>query len=41
VHLKAADALTKLRVAWLEGPDPALFWNINTPEDYQVFLSEL
>jgi molybdopterin-guanine dinucleotide biosynthesis protein A len=41
VHLKAADALTKLRVAWLEGPDSALFWNINTPEDYQVFLSEL
>jgi molybdenum cofactor guanylyltransferase len=40
-HLKAADALEKLRVVWLENPDPTLFWNLNTQEDYQVFLSEL
>ena len=39
--LKAADAVSRLDVAWLEDPDPALFWNLNTPEDYQVFLSEL
>jgi molybdenum cofactor guanylyltransferase len=41
VHLKAVDLLGKLRVAWLDEPDPTLFWNINTQEDYQVFLSEL
>jgi molybdopterin-guanine dinucleotide biosynthesis protein A len=39
--LKAAAVLSSLDVAWLEDPDPALFWNLNTPEDYQVFLSEL
>jgi molybdopterin-guanine dinucleotide biosynthesis protein A len=40
-RLKAGDALKKLRVAWLEDLDPALLWNLNTQEDYQVFLSEL
>ncbi|HVD01401.1 MAG TPA: molybdenum cofactor guanylyltransferase [Candidatus Dormibacteraeota bacterium] len=40
-HLKAADALAQLRVVWLEESDRSLFWNINTPEDYQVFLSEI
>lgn len=40
-HLKAADALQHLDVDWVEGLDPDLFWNINTPEDYQVFLSAL
>ena len=25
--------------AGVDGLDPNLFWNINTPEDYQVFLS--
>lgn len=38
---KAADALSRLRVAWLDAVDPALFWNLTTPGDYQVFLSEL
>jgi hypothetical protein len=28
-------------VGWVEDADPNLFWNINTPQDYQVFLSEL
>jgi molybdopterin-guanine dinucleotide biosynthesis protein A len=38
---KAADALAELDTAWLEEPDPVLFANLNTPEDYQVFLSEI
>lgn len=40
-RLKAADVLARLNVAWLEDADPAIFWNLNTPEDYQVFLSVL
>jgi len=41
LHLKAAEVLEQLRVAWLEELDATLFWNINTQEDYQVFLSAL
>jgi molybdenum cofactor guanylyltransferase len=40
-HLRAADALAELRVRWLEGEDPALFANLNTPEDYRRFLDQL
>jgi len=38
-RFKAADVLAELRVAWLEGEDPALFVNLNTPEDYRAFLA--
>lgn len=37
-RFKAADVLAELRVAWLEGEDPELFMNLNTPEDYLAFL---
>jgi molybdopterin-guanine dinucleotide biosynthesis protein A len=37
--LRLADALAALQVAWLEGEDPALFTNLNTPEDYRAFLA--
>ena len=40
-RLKVADLLQDLDVEWVVGLDPNLFWNINTPEDYQVFLSGL
>src|SRR5207237_103819 len=40
-RLKVAEVLEELDVGWVEGLDPELFWNINTPEDYQVFLSAL
>lgn len=40
-RLKAGAVLAELDVAWLDDADPRLFWNLNTPEDYQVFLSEL
>ena len=40
-RLKAAAALDHLDVAWLDDADRKLFWNINTPKDYQVFLSAL
>src|SRR5260370_844796 len=36
---RAADALAELRVQWLDGEDPALFANLNTPEDYRQFLA--
>jgi molybdopterin-guanine dinucleotide biosynthesis protein A len=39
-RLRAADALADLRVRWLDGEDPALFANLNTPGDYQRFLDE-
>jgi molybdopterin-guanine dinucleotide biosynthesis protein A len=35
----AADALADLRVRWLDGEDPALFTNLNTPADYRHFLA--
>jgi molybdenum cofactor guanylyltransferase len=38
---RAADALAELRVQWLDGEDPALFANLNTPEDYRQFLARL
>jgi molybdopterin-guanine dinucleotide biosynthesis protein A len=36
---RAADALADLRVRWLDGEDPALFANLNTPDDYRAFLA--
>jgi molybdenum cofactor guanylyltransferase len=39
-RLRAADALADLRVCWLDGEDPALFANLNTPDDYRRFLHE-
>jgi molybdopterin-guanine dinucleotide biosynthesis protein A len=39
--LRLADALAGLRVAWLDGEDPALFTNLNTPEDYRAFLASM
>lgn len=35
---RAADALQELRVRWLDDEDPALFANLNTPEDYERFV---
>jgi molybdopterin-guanine dinucleotide biosynthesis protein A len=40
-RLKVADVLEELDVNWVEAFDPDLFLNINTQEDYQVFLSAL
>jgi molybdopterin-guanine dinucleotide biosynthesis protein A len=37
-RLSAADALSELRVRWLDEEDPALFANLNTPEDYRRFV---
>jgi molybdenum cofactor guanylyltransferase len=37
---RAADVLAGLRVSWLDGEDPALFANLNTPDDYHRFLDE-
>jgi len=37
---RASDALAGLRVHWLDDEDPALFANLNTPEDYRRFLDE-
>ncbi|MDP9248361.1 MAG: hypothetical protein M3O95_09780, partial [Candidatus Dormibacteraeota bacterium] len=36
---KAADALSRLEVAWLDGEDPSLFTNLNTPAEYRAFLA--
>lgn len=38
---RAAAVLEELDVAWLDGLDPALFRNLNTPEDYRAFLGAL
>ena len=38
---KAAGALLQMDVVWLDDADRKQFWNINTPKDYQVFLSSL
>jgi molybdopterin-guanine dinucleotide biosynthesis protein A len=40
-RLRAADALADLRVRWLDGEDPALFANLNTPDDYRRFVDHL
>ena len=40
-RLKAADALAELDTAWLEDVPAEQLWNLNTQQDYQVFLSEL
>lgn len=40
-RLRAADALSDLRVCWLDDEDPALFANLNTPADYDRFLARL
>ena len=40
-RLKAAGALERMDVVWMDNADRKLFWNINTPKDYQVFLSAL
>jgi molybdenum cofactor guanylyltransferase len=37
---RATDVLADLRVRWLDDEDPALFANLNTPDDYQRFLDE-
>jgi len=39
-RLRAAGVLDRLRVRWLDGEDPALFANLNTPDDYRRFLEE-
>lgn len=38
---RATDALAELRVRWLDGEDPELFRNLNTPGDYRRFLDAL
>jgi len=38
-RLRAAAALDELRVRWLDDEDPALFANLNTPEDYRRFVA--
>jgi molybdopterin-guanine dinucleotide biosynthesis protein A len=38
---KSAEALDELRVRWLDGEDPALFVNLNTPSDLRAFLAGL
>jgi len=40
-RLVAADTLADLDTAWADGVDPMYLWNINTPDDYQLFLSSL
>ncbi len=47
-RFKAAEALRDLDVNYLEGEElhaagiaSEVFWNINTPQDYQVFLASL
>jgi molybdopterin-guanine dinucleotide biosynthesis protein A len=35
---RSADVLDELRVRWLDGEDPALFVNLNTPSDLRAFL---
>jgi molybdenum cofactor guanylyltransferase len=40
-HFKAASALERMDVAWVDDAERELFWNINTPRDYQLFLSAL
>ncbi|TMC04528.1 MAG: molybdenum cofactor guanylyltransferase [Chloroflexi bacterium] len=39
-RLRATDVLVDLGVRWLDGEDPALFANLNTPADYARFLDE-
>jgi molybdenum cofactor guanylyltransferase len=39
-RLRAADALADLRVRWLDAEEPALFANLNTPDDYRAFLAK-
>lgn len=36
---RAADVLADLDVNWLDREDPALFANLNTPEDYERFIA--
>jgi molybdopterin-guanine dinucleotide biosynthesis protein A len=36
---KAADVLSRLEVAWLDGEDPSLFTNLNTLAEYRAFLA--
>jgi len=38
---RAVDALAGLRVRWLDEEDPALFVNLNTPDDYLAFVRSL
>jgi molybdopterin-guanine dinucleotide biosynthesis protein A len=38
---KAADALATIDVNWLDGLDPALFTNLNTPDEYRAFLAAI
>jgi molybdopterin-guanine dinucleotide biosynthesis protein A len=40
-RLRAAAALADLDVRWLDGEDPGLFANLNTPDDYRGFLARL
>jgi molybdenum cofactor guanylyltransferase len=37
---RATDVLADLRVRWLDGEDPALFVDLDTPADYERFLDE-
>ena len=38
---RASDVLGELRVRWLDGEDPSLFANLNSPEDYRSFLERV
>ena len=38
---KAADVLSELDVAWLDGLDPRLFANANDPETYRALLDAM
>lgn len=40
-ELRAAGVLGQLAVRWIDDLDPNLLWSLNTPEDYQLFLSGL
>jgi molybdopterin-guanine dinucleotide biosynthesis protein A len=40
-ELAVSGVLDELDVAWMDGLDPALFRNLNTPEDYAELLAAL
>jgi molybdenum cofactor guanylyltransferase len=37
---RAAEALARLRVSWLDDVDPLALSNLNTPADYEAWLAE-
>lgn len=38
---RAVDVLAELDVTWIDNEDPALFANLNTPQEYRAFLDAL